>query len=225
MAKKTVDIRPDKILPDVGMPGKNTNKKSAVRTKLTEGAPDKEFLVSFSFHGGDYEMTMQQRLFCMEYVRCAGAGNEAAILAGYSKNSAWAQARILLEKPDIKRYIKELQNDLSFKIGISAEDIAKEYAKVGFSNIKQLFDENGRMMTVDELTDEAGATVSEYQVIDTKYGEKRVLKRFDKLKALQNLSRMMGCEGEVKVKVDNTFDNVVPKEKLKDIESQLKSLL
>lgn len=211
-------IKAEKIIPEVG-----TVALKSVNRKTIHNEQDSDVL--FSFKNEQYIMSPKHRLFCMEYVRSSGNGVEACKNAGYSVQSSSVTCRELLKRPDLQKYIKALQEDLAFRIGVSAEDIAREYKKIGFSNIKDLFDENGRMKTVDEYDEDAGAAVSEYQVIDTKYGEKRVVKRFDKIKALQNLSRMLGVEGEVQVKVNEDFTNAVPKDKLKDLENQLKSLL
>ena len=52
-------------------------------------------------YGSVAELTEQQRLFVLEYVRSGGRGAEAARAAGFSEHSAGKYAYQLLEKPHV----------------------------------------------------------------------------------------------------------------------------
>lgn len=57
------------------------------------------------------KLSDKQKQFCIEYLKDFN-GTQAAIRAGYSKNSANEQASMHLAKLNIKEYIKELADEL-----------------------------------------------------------------------------------------------------------------
>lgn len=54
-------------------------------------------------------MTARQRAFCEHYAACGNAA-QAAREAGYSERTARSQGQRLLTDVDIRRYVRELQN-------------------------------------------------------------------------------------------------------------------
>lgn len=56
-------------------------------------------------------MTDKQKRFCDEYLKDLNA-TQAAIRAGYSKNSAKQQAQVLLTKPDLQEYVKQQREEM-----------------------------------------------------------------------------------------------------------------
>ena len=56
-------------------------------------------------------MTLQQKAFCEYYVACKNA-TEAALKAGYSEKTARSIGSENLTKPDIKKYIDELNQEI-----------------------------------------------------------------------------------------------------------------
>lgn len=56
-------------------------------------------------------MTLQQKAFCEYYVACKNA-TEAALKAGYSEKTARSIRSENLTKPDIKKYIDELNQEI-----------------------------------------------------------------------------------------------------------------
>lgn len=65
-------------------------------------------------------LTDKQQRFCEEYLISLN-GTQAAIKAGYSKNSARQIAEENLSKPDIKEFIEKRQSELSDKLNITQE--------------------------------------------------------------------------------------------------------
>lgn len=66
------------------------------------------------------KLTPKQIRFCEEYLIDLN-GTQAAIRAGYSKKTANEQASRLLVNVNIQAFIKEKQETISAKLGISAE--------------------------------------------------------------------------------------------------------
>lgn len=82
------------------------------------------------------KLTPKQSLFCKEYLVDLNA-TQAAIRAGYSKNSARQTASANLSKPDIQNYIQELMKKREKKIEKTGKDVIEELAKLGFSKYEQ----------------------------------------------------------------------------------------
>ena len=75
----------------------------------------------------------RQERFCQEYMTDLN-GTQAAIRAGYSLKSANEQSSENLAKPHIKKRIEELKAKRSEKVGVTAERVIEELAKIGFSD-------------------------------------------------------------------------------------------
>lgn len=70
-------------------------------------------------------LTEKQRLFCEYYIENWNA-SDAARRAGYSEKTAHDIGCENLKKPNIKKYIEEIQNDLSKIAGISRLSLIKD---------------------------------------------------------------------------------------------------
>ena len=67
-------------------------------------------------------LTPKQQAFCEYYIACHNA-TQAAIKAGYSKDTARSIGAENLTKPDIQRYIEEAARKASEKRVASAQDV------------------------------------------------------------------------------------------------------
>lgn len=69
-------------------------------------------------------MNIKQKLFCEYYAgQCAGNGEKAAAMAGYSQHSARFTAHKLLQKPEVKQYLHELSDKVTAENIATIEDI------------------------------------------------------------------------------------------------------
>lgn len=179
-----------------------------------------EKIIKFTFNDTNYAMLPRERLFCMHYVKEKFNGLKAATKAGYAKNSAKVTASKLLTKPNLQAYIDALKEDIAFCLGVTAVDIAREYHRIGFSDIRKIFDENGNVIDPKNFGDEAAANVSGIEVFeeyqgkgeDREYiGRTKTVKFYNKVAALDNLARMIGKDGVKKVAtVDSKGKDVDP---------------
>lgn len=141
------------------------------------------------------KLTSKQELFCKEYLVDLNA-TQAAIRAGYSKRTAGSVGHENLKKPEIESRISELKGQRAEKLDITAERVLEELAKIGFSNAAELRDSWDSLKDWDQLTDEQKSVISEVEVTTT-VGEsytstKRKVKLYDKLAALEKISRHIG---------------------------------
>ncbi|MBO1583165.1 terminase small subunit [Bacillus sp. XF8] len=155
----------------------------------------------------DEELTEKERLFCLYYVKYFN-GTQAAIKAGYAKESAHVQSSRLLRRERVASYIKELKGELVENIFIEAIDVLKEYVKIAFADITNyvtfgqrevqamgafgpLEDEDGNpiMKTVNYVDFNESDMVDGSILTEVKQGKEGVsIKLADKMKALDKLS-------------------------------------
>jgi len=146
---------------------------------------------------GSFKLTAKQAKFCNEYLIDLNA-TQAAIRSGYSRKTARKIANENLTKPDIRARIAELQAELQ-KGSVTPQMVIDEFAKVGFSNIQDFIDENNEITDISQLNREIAAAVESIQV-DIRhdggkskgYTEKIKLKLYNKLHALENISKHLG---------------------------------
>lgn len=162
--------------------------------------------------------TEQQKLFAYAYFNNKGNGTQAAITAGYSEKTATATASRLLTYVNIQNIIKELGVELRERAIVSKEQIAAELAKIGFSDIRKLFDDNSQLLPVKEWPDEAAAALSGVYVDELwamgvdgreQIGQTKKVKLWDKLKALAQLTELYGYNAPVKVANTDLSGNLV----------------
>ena len=120
-------------------------------------------------------MTPKQKKFCLEYAS-SGNATESAIKAGYSKRTAYSIGQENLKKPELKKFLQELAEQMaSAKIAN-----AKEMQEVLTAIIRQELDEE--IVVVEGC----GDGISE-AVIKTKKPSTR-----DAIKAIETLAKMQG---------------------------------
>lgn len=82
-------------------------------------------------------LTAKQQRFVDEYLKDLNA-TQAAIRAGYSKNTADQQASRLLTNVKVRGYLAERQDDRSKRTEITQDMVLRELAKIGFSDIRKV---------------------------------------------------------------------------------------
>ena len=75
------------------------------------------------------KLTQKQKMFCEEYIYDWNA-TRAAKAAGYSENTASEMGYENLNKPQIKKYIEEIQLDLQRLAGISRLSVIQDLKKI-----------------------------------------------------------------------------------------------
>lgn len=157
-------------------------------------------------------LTDKQKKFCYEY--CVDLnGTQAAIRAGYSEKTAAAIASQNLIKLNIQSEVKKLQDNLAETAGLTKLRILNEHIKIAFTSIAYLHEtwikrKDFVLLTEDQKTciaeiDTKIKTEYEYNA-DTKEKEPiRIeyvrIKLYDKQKALDSISKMLGYEAPNKI--------------------------
>jgi phage terminase small subunit len=148
----------------------------------------------------DIKLTPKEERFCYEYVLSLNA-TKAAILAGYSKKTAYSIGGRLLKKVEIQNRINELRLNLSETAKISALRVLKEHEKIAFSDGGQLRSSWLKLKEFEQLTDEQKACIQEITSREVKRitdnGDTIIeswvkIKMYDKQKSLDSISTMLG---------------------------------
>ncbi len=158
------------------------------------------------------ELTEKQRKFCEEYV-FDWNGARAARAAGYSEDAAKEIAYENLTKPHVRAYIEELKKRTAELAGVSILRVAKEYAKLAFTDASGLKTDWENVKPWEELTEDEKALIASVTTTKRLIGgsedslpieEVRLeYKTHDKHKALEALRKMFGYDAAEKVEVTN----------------------
>jgi phage terminase small subunit len=144
-------------------------------------------------------LTPKQARFVEEYLVDLN-GAQAAIRAGYSAKTAKEQAARLLTKVHVTEAISAAQQARSTRTEITQDRVLEELAKIGFSDIRRIFTDDGGLQNPSEMSDDMAAAVQSVEVVVRQVpGEDRrevehvhKIKLNDKLGALTQIGRHLG---------------------------------
>lgn len=143
------------------------------------------------------KLTPKQERFVQEYLVDLNA-TAAAIRAGYSRKTANRIASENLSKPDIQSAIQEAMQKLQERTEITQDMVIQELAKLGFFDIRKLFDKDGKPLDISKLDDDTAAALVGLDVQDVSdsdgnyVGFIKKYKMADKIKALELLGKHLG---------------------------------
>jgi phage terminase small subunit len=144
------------------------------------------------------KLTPKEKAFVKEYPVDL-CGTKAAIRAKYSAKSAARIAFSLLERPHIRLAIDEELRKRSERTEITADRVLRELAKIGFSDVRDLFTETGALRRIEDMGGDAAACVSSIEVVvhKSKDNSEEVertakIRLWDKQAALVNIGRHLG---------------------------------
>lgn len=116
-------------------------------------------------------LTLKQERFCQEYV-IDGNGTRSAIAAGYSETSAHEIASENIRKPDVAARIEELEKERLDALRITHEAVLRQTARLAMSDMRDYYDESGRIKRIEDLSDDAAAAITGVKVTKRRtYGE------------------------------------------------------
>lgn len=148
-------------------------------------------------------LTPKQKIFVDEYLidlNATRAYKMAYPNVTKEETAAAAGAR-LLRNVKVEEYIQERMKDREKRTEITQDMVLKELAKVGFFDIRRLFDDSGKPLDITGLDNETAACIVGLEVMDIYEGtgdDKEFVgyikkyKLSDKLKALEMIGRHLG---------------------------------
>lgn len=146
------------------------------------------------------KLTPKEEMFCQAYlIDFNGAG--AARKVGYSEKNCRQNAYDLLTKPYIQHRVIELRKKMADGFNATRERLALELFRIAYFDVRKLHDENGRLKSIKDLSDDEAAAIGSIEVYEQyekflqdkiKVGEVKKLKAWDKTRAIEQLSRLLG---------------------------------
>jgi len=162
-------------------------------------------------------LTEKNKIFCREYIFDWNGSRAYKVAYGnVTDGTARANASDLLTKTSIQQYIELIQKDLEKLAGISRLKVLNEHMKLAYSSIAHLHNTWIERKEFELLTDSQKECIQE---IDTKTQHKTVweyneekdkkepidytveyvkIKLYDKQKALDAISKMLGYDAAIK---------------------------
>ena len=134
----------------------------------------------------------RQRRFVEEYLVDLN-GTQAAIRAGYSKKTAAVIARENLRKPLIEMAIREELDRCTKESWMSRDRLLLEVARLAYADVRQLYDEKGRLKPVAELEDDIAAAIAAIDVsVGPSFDVTKKVRLCDKGAAQERLAKLLG---------------------------------
>jgi phage terminase small subunit len=141
------------------------------------------------------KLTPQMLVFIVEYVNGASL-RDAALRAGYSASAGYR----LIKLPEVMEGVV-LERARQLKaLEVSEARVIQELAKIAFLNARDLFNEDGTVKSIQELSETAGAAIAGIDVEElwegrgenrAQYGTIKKIKFTDKKGALELLGRYL----------------------------------
>lgn len=125
---------------------------------------------------------------------------QAAIRAGYSAESARKSYR-LLRSPPIRAALADARARQAARLGITADRVVGELARVGTSDIRRLFDAEGRLKPLAALDDAVAGAITSIRIMTrgrprddapTEVDHVVEIRLWDKNTALEKLGKHLG---------------------------------
>lgn len=154
-------------------------------------------------------LSAKQARFVEEYLVDLNA-TEAAKRAGYSPGSAHVQGHRLLSDDKIQAELKRRQQARQERTEITQDRVLQGLAAVAFGDMRKLFDENGELIQIADLPDDAAAMLAGADIVTVEKGEGAVehvakIRTNDRMRAFEMLGRHLGMFND-KLDVNMTGD-------------------
>lgn len=161
------------------------------------------------------KLTAKQQRFVEEYLVDLNA-TQAAIRAGYSKDTAEVIACQNLRKLNIQQAISVKKQEMSLRTGITAERVLQEFAAIGFSNLLDYrFDDYGHIDLADGASEDAVKAISKikrrkiHDKDGNEIGQETEITLWDKVAALDKLGKHLGLWDNETPKGGDTINNFI----------------
>lgn len=171
------------------------------------------------------DLTKKEIRFCEEYLISFNA-TEAAIKAGYSKNSASSIGSENLRKPKVIKYLEVKSKKTLEKLEISQERTIKEIARIAYADPRKMYNEDGTLKRVVDMDDDTAPTIAscKQEELFEGRGEERMqvgvikeVKQWNKPEALNTLAKIQKLYADTPPPPPTINVNALDKEDLKNL--------
>lgn len=170
-------------------------------------------------------ITDKQEIFCKEYIVDFNA-TQAAIRAGYSKDSARVNASRMLTNANIQNRIRNLVEGRNNRTQITADDVLKNLYQMATLDISDVINDDGTIKAVSQWPKEWRVAVSGIDVSEQTIGDELLSTFIKKIKGVDKVKiwELIGKHVDVKAwedKISGDFTatltsvNIVPMDDVK----------
>lgn len=139
-------------------------------------------------------------VFAHEYVReWNGTNSYQKAYPNVKRETARAEACRLLAKPSIKAYIEECKQNLAELSGISALRNLEVLKKMAYTDIEMKDDGEMSEEEFSALSNDMKACLAEISFINTPTGTIVKYKVYDRIRAIQEINKMLGLNAPEKI--------------------------
>ena len=124
---------------------------------------------------------------------------KAYIKAGYKAKSAAAGASTLLRNPKVIKELAIRKSRAAKLADVTAANIIREYARIGFFDVRKLYNKNGELKKIQDIDDDTAAALAGLEALElaalTTDKVKAFTKKYkiaDKIRALDSLAKIEG---------------------------------
>jgi phage terminase small subunit len=136
-------------------------------------------------------LNLRESLFVRFWLSNGGNGKDASERAGYKREGS-VQAAELLKKPHIAKVIDRERKKILSELDAEATRVIKELARIAFLDVRSLFDKNGMLKPIPQLSADAAACIGSFDFRRTlKKGAVSKIRLWSKLAALEMLGRWL----------------------------------
>lgn len=170
-------------------------------------------------------LTMKQEAFCLKYVETGNASaayRNAYDASGMLPATVNKRASELLANGEITGRVDELKQAMLDRHHITRERVLREYARIGFLDIRTAFTDEGGMKSVKDMDEDTAAAIMAIEVDDlyegygearTKVGVTQKVKFHPKLPALDAMAKTLNIAGVSRVELTGkNGEPLIPKE-------------
>jgi len=190
-----------------------------IRTKFKREKPEK-LERKYSKKEIEKLLTPKQRIFCHEYIREWNC-TKAALVAGYSKDTAGNIGSENLKKPYLRQYIEYIKENIEQEVGISKIGLLKELKNIAYGNVGDLYGKDWitreelnklrkerphLIKAIQEVSTKVQRIVLNKELVDVEYVK---IKLYDKQKAIGEIFKAMGWYSPDKVEIEAAFTSTV----------------
>lgn len=111
----------------------------------------------------EHPLRGRREVFVREYLTGCTA-MQAAIRAGYSEKTATQTGSRLLKEPAIREALAAGRRKTAELLELARVEVIRQYQRIGFSDIRKLFDEAGRIKPLAELDEDTAAAIQSMDV-------------------------------------------------------------
>lgn len=152
---------------------------------------------------GHNRLTQRQENFCIHFAETGNATDsyrKSYDVAHWKEESVQRKGHAMLQNVKVQTRIDQLRernrSQIATQYALDRDKTIQEYIRLAFADIRNIFDEDGRLKDIHDLDDDTAAAVAAVEVVSSMDGGELTythkIKLIDKRGPLQDIAKMLG---------------------------------